>query len=117
MKRSNMAVAILSLSALSASPSVAASRQVYDVDANSSMTIIMQICSPSAFVSARGDGDTDLDFEIVSLAGNVVHRDSDGTDFTWATLRGPSGGGACRPYRLNVSNLGDVYNRMTVAIR
>lgn len=84
------------------------------VEADSSSSITLQVCAPGARLEARGDGDTDLDFVVRNQAGDTVHSDYDTTDITFADLR-PSGSG-CEDFRLEVSNLGDVYNVLKVQL-
>lgn len=83
----------------------------YRVNAELATKVDMRVCSTTR-VSARGDGDTDLDFEVVDEAGATLHEDYDLTDATEFTLDPGSG---CADYHLKVSNLGGVYNLLTVA--
>ena len=83
----------------------------YRIEANSTKTIDIQACR--AFnLSAEGDGDTDLDFRLISPTGKTVHEDDDLTDLTWAN--GVDEG--CGTYRFYVENLGEVYNQMELRL-
>jgi hypothetical protein len=83
----------------------------YRINATSSSKVMMRVCE-STMVYARGDGDTDLDFDITDGSGNSVHSDYDLTDQTEFTL---DPGGVCSDFQMSISNLGDVYNVLTVA--
>lgn len=83
----------------------------YRVNASLATKVDMRVCAVTK-VSARGDGDTDLDFEVVDTSGNTLHEDYDLTDATEFTLDPGTG---CADYHLKVSNLGEVYNLLTVA--
>ncbi|MEM7780222.1 MAG: hypothetical protein AAF697_07530 [Pseudomonadota bacterium] len=82
----------------------------YRVNASLATKVDMRICAVTN-VRARGDGDTDLDFEVVDSDGLILHENYDTTDVTEFTL---DPGDACADYQLNVSNLGTVYNLLTV---
>lgn len=90
------------------------SDQSYRIDANASRTIDLNLCARTVRMEARGDEDTDLDFTVYDDRGNTVHTDNDLTDWTVATLR--TGGGGCYTYRLEVRNLGNVYNQMRLTL-
>jgi len=83
----------------------------YRVNANSATKVALRLCEATR-VSARGDGDTDLDFEVTDARGASVHSDYDMTDRT-AFMLDP--GNECASYQISVTNLGDVYNMLTVA--
>ena len=60
----------------------------------------------------EGDGDTDLDFRIYDENGRLLASDLDDTD--WCNL-------SIRPrwtqdIRIEIRNLGDVYNRYTIVL-
>lgn len=59
-----------------------------------------------AEVSVVGDGDTDLDLYVYDENGNRICSDTDYTDVTYCSWR-PSWTG---PFRIEISNLGSVYN-------
>lgn len=82
----------------------------YRVNANRSTKIELRACSVTE-VTARGDGDTDLDFDVNSEAGNQIHSNYDLTDVTSFTLEPTQG---CENFAMSVSNLGEVYNVLTV---
>jgi hypothetical protein len=84
----------------------------YIIGASETQTIPFKACGTSAMVSARGDGDTDLDFEVIDQDGDTIYEDYDLSDVTEFTL---NPGNGCADYQLNVSNLGEVYNLLTVA--
>ncbi len=83
----------------------------YRVNASSSSKVMLRVCE-TTLVYARGDGDTDLDFDVTDGSGNSVFSDYDMTDQTQFTLDPP---GACADYQMSVSNLGEVQNVLTVA--
>ncbi|MFU7527772.1 hypothetical protein [Qipengyuania sp. ASV99] len=83
----------------------------YRVNAQLATKVMLRVCSATR-VSARGDGDTDLDFTVTDASGDTVHSDFDMTDQTSFTL---DPGGECADFQMEVSNLGDVYNVLTVA--
>lgn len=97
-----------------ASPAFAQSES-YRIDANSSSTISLNICSPQVRLSVHGDGDTDLDFTVTDSSGNIVHSDYDTTDITYATLNRRSDV-QCENFDLEIQNLGDVYNMAEVTL-
>lgn len=82
----------------------------YRVSAALATKVALRVCGVTN-VRARGDGDTDLDFEVVDASGSVLHENYDLTDVTEFTL---DPGGNCADFQLKVSNLGDVYNLLTV---
>lgn len=82
----------------------------YRVNAALATKVPLRVCAPTN-VRARGDGDSDLDFEVIDSSGSVLHEDYDMTDATQFTL---DPGGSCADYQLKVSNLGEVYNLLTV---
>lgn len=83
----------------------------YRVNANSATKVALRVCDVTK-VLARGDGDTDLDFDVTDATGSSVHSDYDMTDRTSFTLD-PKG--ACADYAMSVDNLGDVFNTLTIA--
>ena len=64
----------------------------------------------TAEVAVLGDGDTDLDLRIFDENGNVVCEDLDFTDRTYCNWR-PRWRGS---FRIEIKNLGAVYNRYTM---
>ncbi|MHA7819107.1 MAG: hypothetical protein ACX930_05620 [Erythrobacter sp.] len=88
--------------------------QKYIVQANATETIAFRACGTSARVSARGDGDTDLDFVIRNADGGIVHENDDTTDATSASLEGLLDD--CEAFEMEVANLGEVYNALMVVI-
>ncbi|WP_299191597.1 hypothetical protein [uncultured Erythrobacter sp.] len=82
----------------------------YRINATSETKMLLRVCETTR-VAARGDGDTDLDFDINDSSGASVHTDYDMTDQTDFTLDPGSG---CENFQMSVSNLGDVYNILTV---
>jgi hypothetical protein len=71
-------------------------------------------CGTSARVSARGDGDTDLDFVIRNADGGVVHEDAGTSDETSVELSGLLSN--CEEFEIEVTNLGSVYNAMMLVV-
>jgi len=82
----------------------------YRINATSSTKVLLRVCEATR-VALRGDGDTDLDFNVTDDGGTSIHTDYDLTDQTDFTLNPASG---CANFQLSVSNLGDVYNLMTI---
>lgn len=93
-----------------------ATERTFRVDANSSASYDVSVCSTSVYMVANGDDDTDLDFWLYDNNGNLVHSDTDTTDITFYTIQNPSANGRCLTYRLQVSNLGGVYNNMVLSL-
>ena len=88
-----------------------AAQDSYRIDANSTETIRLEVCSAEVMIRADGDNDTDLDFRLYGPDGRLVTSDTDLTDLFIHRLRRSSGLG-CEYYRLEVTNLGSVYNQM-----
>lgn len=105
------------LSALVAVPAQADTTS-YVVQAYDSVSIELRACSPAVALQVYGDGDTDLDFRIYNPGGEVIHEDLDETDITFATIETGiyEGEDICRTYRLEVENLGEVYNEFEVTL-
>jgi len=92
-----------------------AAQDSYRIDANSTETIRLEICSQNAQIRADGDNDTDLDFWLYGPDGRLVTSDTDLTDlFIHRVSRSSSLG--CEYYRLEVKNLGSVWNQMSLSI-
>lgn len=83
----------------------------YMIDAETSTKVALQVCSLTT-ISARGGGDTDLDFDVTDAAGSSLHSDYDLTDRTQFTLDPKD---ACKDYQIAVSNLGEEKNMLTIA--
>ena len=65
-----------------------------------------------AGVVVIGDGDTDLDLRVYDESGNLVASDTDWTDFCvvfWTPGRSGT-------FRIEIENLGDVYNAYILAV-
>jgi hypothetical protein len=84
------------------------------IGAGTTETIGFKACGTGAMVSARGDGDTDLDFVIRNSDGAVVHEDDDETDETSVELTGLLSD--CEVFEIEVANLGQVYNAMMLVV-
>ena len=84
----------------------------YVIQANETQTLNLKACGTSAKVTARGDGDTDLDYVIRNSDGAVVHENDDTTDETNATLSGLRSD--CEVFEMDIANLGQVYNAVMV---
>lgn len=97
-------------------PVVASSTRVkkYIVQGNTTEKHEFRACGTSARVSARGDGDTDLDFVIRNSDGGIVHEDDGTGDETSAQLTGLLSD--CEAFEIEVSNLGSVYNAMMLVV-
>jgi len=65
----------------------------------------------SASVIIDGDGDTDLDLFVYDEFGNLIGADTDGTDFCVVRFT-PGWTGS---FRIEVQNLGSVYNQYEIA--
>lgn len=88
----------------------------YRVEANSDFWVDLNLCRRSARILIDGDGDTDVDYVIYDQNNNVVASDyalNDNADFN-ITVNARSG--QCRPYRLKLHNLGNVWNQTSVTI-
>ena len=81
----------------------------YTIDPNSNGDLVLLVGDNGSEVAVEGDGDTDLDFVIYDIDGNVVHNDADVTDVTYTTLD-------AGVYRLHIVNNGDVSNDLAVAV-
>lgn len=115
MRRTIMAVLGLVVAAmLPAAAQAQQSSRSYRVEANSEYWVDLNLCAPSIEFTARGDGDTDVDFTIYDTNNNVVYQDLALNDVTTTTLRPPAGGDRCVTWRLKLNNLGDVWNQVTV---
>ena len=101
--------------AMMLSGAAAAQSASYRVDANATFTAALNVCSPVMMLEVRGDGDTDLDFEVYNSSGVMVHSDYDTTDITFATLNRAAGVN-CENFDLKIQNLGDVYNQAEVTL-
>ena len=84
------------------------------IQANETQTLSLKACGTSAKITARGDGDTDLDYVIRNSDGAVVHENEDETDETSATLSGLRSD--CEVFEMDIANLGGVYNAVMVVI-
>ena len=71
-------------------------------------------CGIKAELTARGDGDTDLDFLVRNADGSVVHEDAATSDTTSVTLAGLLSD--CETFEIEVSNLGSVYNALMLVV-
>lgn len=85
----------------------------YRINANDDRTVDIRACGREVRIVADGDNDTDLDFVLRDASGTVVHEDSDLTDLMIARLTQST---ACASYKLHVTNLGRVYNMMSLRI-
>ena len=97
-------------------PVIASSTRVqkYIIQANETQTVTFKACGTSALVSARGDGDTDLDFVIRNSDGAVVHENADESDVTSAQLEGLLSD--CEEFEIDIANLGEVYNAVMLVV-
>ena len=64
-----------------------------------------------ATVIISGDGDTDLDLYVFDEYGNLIGSDTDGSDDCVVRFWP----GSTRTYRIEVRNLGSVYNQYEIA--
>lgn len=83
----------------------------YPIGAQTATKVPLQVCETTK-VSARGRGDSDLDFDVTDGSGSSVHSDYDMTDATEFTLD-PQG--ECQDYQISVNNLGTDKNVLTIA--
>lgn len=117
MNRLTGAAMLGAAASLGLSTGAHAAEQTYAIDARSTSTIDLSICSNSVRLQADGDNDTDLDYWLYDNAGNLVHSDTDSTDLTFYTINNSNaGGGRCLPYQLKVQNFGNVYNNMVLSL-
>lgn len=117
MKKLASALAAAAALTLAAGPAQADTRY-YRVEANSTKWIDLTVCAPRISLRVQGDGDTDLDFTIYDPGNNVIYTDFDATDYTSTVFRTTilPGEQRCTVYKLKVQNLGNVWNRFSVAI-
>ena len=97
-------------------PVTAASVRVekHIIEASETRSLPFKACGERAKLSARGDGDTDLDFVVRNADGAIVHEDAALSDATSVTLSGLLSD--CETFEVEVSNLGSVYNAMMLVI-
>ena len=97
-------------------PVVASTTRVkkYIIQGESTEKHNFKACGTSAKVSARGDGDTDLDFVIRNSDGGVVHEDDGTSDETIVQLDGLLSN--CETFEIEVTNLGPVYNALMLVV-
>ena len=94
-----------------ASQNVGSGPGAYRAPANGAVTVDLPICGQT-FLSVEGDGDTDLDYVILSSSEEQVYSDFGLTDKTYTRLSPAEG--ECETFSMAVENLGDVYNVFTV---
>jgi hypothetical protein len=82
----------------------------YRINSNSATKVPLRVCAPTR-VSARGGGESDLDFDVVDALGQTVHSDYDLTDATRFDLDPKQG---CEDFQIKVGNLGDAASVLTV---
>lgn len=88
----------------------------YRVEANRDFWVDLNLCRRSTRILIAGDGDTDVDYTIYDQNNNIVAQDlalNDRADFNFTVN---ARAGACRPYRLRLNNLGNVWNQVSVTI-
>ena len=83
----------------------------YPILAQTATKVPLQVCETTK-VSARGRGDSDLDFDVTDGSGSSVHSDYGMSDKTEFTLE-PQG--KCEDYQISVNNLGPAKNVLTIA--
>lgn len=115
-KLASFVVAAL-VTGVSAAPAYADTRD-YRVEANDTKWIDLTVCAPRIQLGVQGDGDTDLDFTLYGPDRSVVYTDHDGTDYTTTSFSTGirPGERRCTVFRLKVQNLGNVWNRFSVAV-
>lgn len=87
----------------------------YRVEANRDFWVDLNLCRSTARILIAGDGDTDVDYTIYDQNDRVVAQDlalNDRADFNLTV----NARGTCRPYRLRLNNLGNVWNQVSVTI-
>jgi hypothetical protein len=100
-----------------AGPAAAQASRDYRVEARQSQMVDLTICSPAVRMDVAGDGDTDVDFTVFDQNNSVVYQDLDTDDQTSTTLYGTAGGrGGCQTWRIQLDNLGNVWNRVRVTL-
>lgn len=90
------------------------SSRAYRVEAHADYWVDLTLCSPNVELDIQGDGDTDVDFTVYDTSNTVVFSDVALNDRARTTLHPPSRGGACLTWRLKMTNLGNVWNSVTV---
>ena len=88
----------------------------YRVEANDDYWVDLTLCHRRARIVAAGDGDTDVDYVVYDQRDNVLASDYATHDRMDATINTGSYDGTCRPFRLKLNNLGNVWNQVTVTI-
>lgn len=88
----------------------------YRVEARSVYRVNLNLCSSPVIIDVRGDGDTDVDFTIYDENGRQVYQDLDLDDITTANLTPNVRNGRCVVYRMELNNLGDVWNQVQVTV-
>ena len=64
-------------------------------------------------VVVDGDGDTDLDCYVYNRFGRLIGADDDNTDYCIVSFRQSTSGNV----RVEIRNLGEVYNTYTISLR
>ena len=104
-------VSVLPTAELTAAPVGGRIGGVHRVDGRSTDVFRLRFYgSESAAVVLDGDGDTDLDLYIYDENGNLIGSDTDGSDTCVVRFR-PRWTGS---FRIEVRNLGTVYNEYTI---
>jgi hypothetical protein len=88
----------------------------YRVEAHSVFSVDLNLCAAPVVIDVRGDGDTDVDFTIYDENGRQVYQDIDLDDITTATLSPNVRNGNCVIYRMELNNLGNVWNQVQVTV-
>ena len=78
--------------------------------------VIMPFGTKTARNTNTSDDDTDLDFYLYDPRGTLVFSDTDSTDLMIYTLESKAKPTACLPYRLEIVNLGSVYNQFEMQL-
>jgi hypothetical protein len=114
-KLSLCAAVVLSLSAgfSSASPPGGARHDVHQVLAyDTDVFYVTFRADEAAMVLVSGDGDTDLDLYVYDENGNLIANDIDATDDCVVSFT-PKWTGS---FRIEVKNLGSVYNEYSISV-
>jgi len=88
----------------------------YRVESSSDYWVDLTLCHRRAHIVGHGDDDTDVDYTLYDRNNNVVAQDLALNDDMDVTINTGTNDGTCRPFRLKLHNLGNVWNQVSVQI-
>jgi len=88
----------------------------YRVEANNEYWVDLTLCHRRARIVADGDGDTDVDYVVYDRNDRELASDYALNDNMDVTINTGSYDGTCRPFRVKMRNLGNVWNQVTLTI-